>query len=224
MPSTLKKIDGYAFSRTRLKTIGFPSGLKRLGEGAFSYCAKLKKTEGFEKTKISYLPEVVFFDTRLKGLTIPKSCKTIEDNAFWSTKIKEVQLTRRKATKLKFQDSRSKVCSMKPTTTSVKSVKTIQGVGGGLQVSWKKPPKASKTIDGYELWLSTSKSFVKSKTIKTTFNVGNKPAKKGMYRGGGLKKGSRYYAKIRTYKKLKLSDTKITYYTAWSKVKSGITG
>lgn len=77
-----------------------------------------------------------------------------------------------------------------------------------LTVKWK---KQKKSIDGYEIWCSTSKKFTKSATVKKT---AKKTAVKLTVKK--LKARTGYYVKVRTYKKVNGEK----YYSSWSKVKS----
>ena len=76
-----------------------------------------------------------------------------------------------------------------------------------LTVNWE---KQKKSIDGYEIWTSTSKYFTKSATIK-------KKAKKSAVKltVKKLKKKTKYYVKVRTYKKVNGKK----YYSSWSNVR-----
>ena len=74
-----------------------------------------------------------------------------------------------------------------------------------LTVSWKKDSK----VDGYQIQYSTNNKFKKAATVTCS----KKTAKTTIKR---LKKGKKYYVRIRAYKKI--GNKK--YYGAWSKVKS----
>lgn len=78
--------------------------------------------------------------------------------------------------------------------------------GGKFTVKWDK----LKGVDGYELQYCKVKSFknnVKAKKVKS-----EKPAKVTIKK---LKKGTKYYVRIRTYKTV----DGVKYYSKWSKVK-----
>ena len=91
-----------------------------------------------------------------------------------------------------------------PTKTSVSNVKSK--AAGKMTVKWKK----NTSITGYQIQYSLKKSFKGKKTATIS-----KKAKTGRTIKG-LKKGKRYYVRIRTYKKIGGKK----YYSAWSKVKS----
>lgn len=85
--------------------------------------------------------------------------------------------------------------------------KTLNITGKKLSVKWAKNKKAS----GYVIQCSTSKKFKKAKNIV----VSNKGKKLISYTAKNLKKGKKYYVRIRSYKKVKGKK----YYSSWSKVK-----
>ena len=84
-----------------------------------------------------------------------------------------------------------------------KSLKVSSKKAGRLDVSWKKNSKAS----GYQIQYSTNKKFsgAKKVTVKT--------GKKVKTTISGLKKGKKYYVRIRAYKKVSGKNN----YSAWSK-------
>ncbi|MBR1663730.1 MAG: leucine-rich repeat domain-containing protein [Ruminococcus sp.] len=100
----------------------------------------------------------------------------------------------------------TKTFKITPKKTSVKkltSPKTKQ-----LKVTYKKV----KGVTGYQVTYSTSKKFAKSKT-KTVTVKGNAKTSKTVK---SLKKGKKYYVKVRTYKTVNGKK----YYSAYSKVKT----
>lgn len=78
---------------------------------------------------------------------------------------------------------------------------------GGFTVRWKK--QAVQTT-GYQIRYASDKSFKNAKTVTVR---DTKTLSKTVR---GLKKGKRYYVKVRTYKKKKYQ----AYYSAWSEVQS----
>ena len=74
-----------------------------------------------------------------------------------------------------------------------------------ISINWKK----GKKIKGYELYISSSKTF-KSNTFRRAF--GRSKTNTALI---GLKSGKKYYVKIRSYAKV----GKKKYYSEWSKVK-----
>ncbi len=89
------------------------------------------------------------------------------------------------------------------------SIKKLNGKNKSVKVQWK---KISSGIAGYEIQYSTDKRFsvnkTKSKIIKKSKTT-SKEIKK-------LKRNTKYYIRIRTYKK----DGSKTIYSNWSKIKS----
>lgn len=77
--------------------------------------------------------------------------------------------------------------------------------GKKISLRWTRNAKAT----GYQIQYSTSKSFSKVTTVKIK---GNKIVAKTLK---GLKKGKKYYVRIRSYKK----SSNVTSYSAWSKTK-----
>lgn len=89
------------------------------------------------------------------------------------------------------------------------SLSKISASGETISVKWK---KQTKSVTGYEIQYSTSKSFTK----KTTETVTVAGAKKTKTTISGLKSGKKYYARVRTYKVVNGKK----YYSGWSKVKN----
>ena len=99
-----------------------------------------------------------------------------------------------------------------PKSTSVKSAK---GGKKNVTVKWK---KQTKQPTGYQIQYSTKKKFtsgVKTVTIKKNKTTSKKIAK--------LKKNTKYYVRIRTYKTVKVNGKSTKVYSSWSKVKSAKT-
>lgn len=97
--------------------------------------------------------------------------------------------------------SKSITIKVIPTKTTLSSVTNTKGKK--LTVKWKKNTVAT----GYEIQYSTDKTFKKSVTTK---KVTKKTTVSKTY--SGLKKGKKYYVRIRTY--TTVSGTK--YYSGWS--------
>lgn len=89
------------------------------------------------------------------------------------------------------------------------SLSKISASGETISVKWK---KQTKSITGYEIQYSTSKSFTK----KTTVTVTVAGAKKTKTTISGLKSGKKYYVRVRTYKVVNGKK----YYSGWSKTKT----
>ncbi|MCI8860707.1 MAG: leucine-rich repeat domain-containing protein [Lachnospiraceae bacterium] len=93
IPGTVKKIGEGAFSYcSSLKSIKIPKGVTSIGDKTFYFCEKLKSVE-FSNT-VKSIGEMAFWCTSLKSLTIPKSLTKISDKAFayiWGLKAIKVQ-------------------------------------------------------------------------------------------------------------------------------------
>ena len=102
----------------------------------------------------------------------------------------------------------------RPKGTKIKSLKRGRG---SVTVRWNKQAAkvSGKRIAGYQLQLATNKKFTKNKKSVTVKNY--KTVKKKI---SGLKKGKKYYVKIRTYR----IDNGKKIYSPWSGIKSIKTG
>ncbi len=87
-------------------------------------------------------------------------------------------------------------------------VSSLASDAGSISIKWKK----KSGVTGYQIQYSTSSSFASSKTTKVKVK-GAASVKKVLK---GLKKGKKYYIRIRSYKTV--SGT--TYYSAWSSTKT----
>ena len=83
--------------------------------------------------------------------------------------------------------------------------------GGSITAKWKKDATAS----GYELVTSTDKGFTKN---VRTFTIKNNSSVSKTIKG--LKKGRKYYFKIRSFKKIKVDSKSTKMYSDYSKAKS----
>ena len=94
----------------------------------------------------------------------------------------------------------------KPNVSST-SITKLTGKKKAFLVKYKK----SGTATGYQIKYSLNKSMKNAKKVKTT----------KLYRTiKNLKKGKRYYVKVRAYRKLKVNGVTKTYYSKWSARKS----
>ncbi len=94
--------------------------------------------------------------------------------------------------------------TINPKATKIKSVSASKKK---LSVKWS---KVKKEISGYKIMYSTKKNF---KSLTHTLTVGKTKTSKTIK---GLKKGKKYYVKVRTYKKINGK----CYYSSWSASKS----
>ena len=81
LPSSLERIEEYAFEKCRFTMIQIPHSVKYIGDYAFSNCANLSKIilpEGLE-----YLGERAFYECKsLPEITLPKALKHIKEETF----------------------------------------------------------------------------------------------------------------------------------------------
>lgn len=137
------------------------------------------------------------------GKSIPKDCYTVK---YGNTQSKIVgKYTVSVVFKNKYSGVLTGTYKITPRKCSLKSVKA-KGKRK-VAVSWKK----DNSVNGYQIQYSTSKSFKGAKSV----NTGNKNyiTSKTLT---GLKKGKKYYVRIRTYK----TTGKVKYYSPWSSAKS----
>ena len=91
LPDTVRRIDSYAFSETALESITIPVGVTEIGPGAFYGCKNLKTVEILGR--IEKLKESVFSHCeKLTQVTIPRSVKDIEKDAFSNSGIETIAI------------------------------------------------------------------------------------------------------------------------------------
>ncbi len=92
------------------------------------------------------------------------------------------------------------------------SLSKLTAKKNGFALKWKKQPVQ---VTGYEIQYSTSSKFAKKATQTVT-------AKKGRTSRtvSGLKAKKKYYARIRTYKTVKINGSSSNLYSSWSKAKN----
>ncbi len=170
------------------------------------------KTLALSKTSYTYdgktkKPSVTVKDTA--GKVIPASNYTVS----YAKGRKNVGVYSVKVTfKGEYKGTLSGSFKIVPKSTSVKSAK---GGKKNVTVKWK---KQTKQTTGYQIQYSTKKKFtsgVKTVTIKKNKTTSKKIAK--------LKKNTKYYVRIRTYKTVKVNGKSTKVYSSWSKVKSAKT-
>lgn len=158
----------------------------RLSKTKFTYDGKQKK------------PSVAVYDTN--GNRLSSSCYTLNYSGNANPGKKKVTITftgNYSGTIVKYYN----VIPKAQTISSVKSPSKKK-----LNVTWKK----DKTVSGYQIQYSTSKSFSKD---KKTITVSKKNTSKAIKVS---KSGKKYYVRVRAYKTI---DGKKAY-GSWSKVKS----
>ena len=91
------------------------------------------------------------------------------------------------------------------------SIKKLTAGKKKITIKWK---KQKKNTDGYEIQYSTNKKF--KKAVKTVTVKNNKKNTKTIKK---LKRGKKYYVRIRTYKNVSSNGQTIRVYSDWSKKK-----
>ena len=88
-------------------------------------------------------------------------------------------------------------------------LKPVKSKNKTLKLRWKK----SKSVSGYQILVASDKDFTKN---VRKINV---KAKKKTRKIKKLKKGRKYYVKIRSYKKVKVDGRNAKMYSSYSKTK-----
>ncbi len=96
-----------------------------------------------------------------------------------------------------------KTLKTKNVTPTPTKLTLVQGAKKAVKLKWK---KATKSVSGYQILISTKKSFSSYNRIKVANNA------KTSYTVKKLKAKKTYYVKIRTYYKL----NGVTYFSGWS--------
>lgn len=80
LPTSLKKIDDYAFHNTKLKEITIPEGVTEMGESVFVFCWDLRKVNLPSTLKI--IGDWCFFSIYLPTLIVPDSVISAGGDSF----------------------------------------------------------------------------------------------------------------------------------------------
>ena len=168
---------------------------KSYGDKWFKINAKLERGDG----KLSYS------SSDKKVATVDSKGKvTIKGTGTCTITVKAKGTSNYKEKKVKI------TLNVKPKKASLKSVKASKGKK--MTIKWSKDTRAS----GYQIYYSTSKDFSSKNTKKVTVS-GNKNTSKTIK---SLKKGKKYYVKVRSYKTVKNNGKNQKLYGSWSKVKN----
>ena len=212
IPASVTSLDTQAaFAVSGFESLTFPGSIKALPKSTCSSCASLKTV--VLKEGVTDIGTTAFKDCKvLSTITIPSTVKSISDDAFQNcTGISTVYIPASNtyainwfkehgyAAAIKTPDSgtgNTGSDTEKATLSKLKSVKLKALSAKKLQISWKKLSKKEQgKIQKIEIQYSTDKSFktgVKTKYAKKT---------KSSYTIKGLKKNTKYYVRIRAYKK-----------------------
>ena len=92
LPSSLKEISNYCFAFSQIESINFPENITKLGNYSFFGCKQLKDIN-LSLTNIKTIPKKCFANcSNLETIILPIYLETIEYKAFFSTKIKQLEL------------------------------------------------------------------------------------------------------------------------------------
>ncbi len=83
MPSTIEKIESYAFKKSKnLTVVNLNEGLKEIGAEAFSYCGKNESLIIPDSTEV--IRKKAFYGTTIKSITLGLRLNKIESGAFYN--------------------------------------------------------------------------------------------------------------------------------------------
>ena len=71
IPSKIKIIGSYSFSRSKIASILIPSHVKQICEGAFSYCKQLSRVEFEPNSELRTIEKDAFSYSALASILIP---------------------------------------------------------------------------------------------------------------------------------------------------------
>ena len=92
LPSKLKKIGSNAFESTAITKLVAPSTLESIGSSAFENCKSLKSVD-LSKSKLTKISNRTFCgNTKLNEIKLPKTLKTVLNNAFGDAAITSLDL------------------------------------------------------------------------------------------------------------------------------------
>lgn len=92
IPSTVKKIGGYAFSSGKIQSVVIPASVEAIYAFAFNMCPKLTSVDNTNAT-YSYIGKFAFErDSALSSFTIPRSVTLIDQKAFQSSGLNSINI------------------------------------------------------------------------------------------------------------------------------------
>lgn len=89
LPESVTVIDDFAFMKSSVTSINIPSGVKRIGDGAF-YDTPLNLDDGFLPSSVETIGMGAFKKTKINAVTLPDSIKEVGVSAFRSTNIQSL--------------------------------------------------------------------------------------------------------------------------------------
>ena len=86
----LSEIEGNAFQGSELMKITLPSGIRTIGENAFSGCTSLKRVDFSLCNSLNIISQRAFQQTAIKEVSIPNSVRQINNKSFYQCSSLEV--------------------------------------------------------------------------------------------------------------------------------------
>lgn len=90
VPEGVETLGDYSFSHTTIRSVGLPSTLKTIGEGAFQGCECINSV--VIPSSVTLIGKGAFYSTSLDYITLNEGLESIGENAFQRTKLSEIQL------------------------------------------------------------------------------------------------------------------------------------
>ncbi|BBF42883.1 uncharacterized protein containing predicted phosphatase domain [Lachnospiraceae bacterium KM106-2] len=175
------------------------------GKQVFKYTKTYNKAYGCKKFKLN--AKLKKGDGKLTYRSSNKKVATVTKKGMVTVKGTGVcTLTVNAKASSNFNAAKASI-TLKVSPKKASLTKVTPQKGKKLSVKWKKDSRSS----GYQIQYSTNRAFKKSqkKTMISKKNITNKTLKK-------LKKGKKYYVRVRAYKTVKIKGKKMNLYGAWS--------
>ncbi len=165
---------------------------------------KQNNITGYKIYKYNYERECWEYYKQVKGYK-SNSCKIskLKESTTYKFRVRSYAMINHKKQYGQYSDSLKTITA--PKKTSIKSIKSNSN--RQIKIGWKKVLKGT----GYQIQYSTKKSFIKN---VVSFRVKDKYSNYKKIKN--LKKGKKYYFRVRSYKYYKGNR----YYSSWSEVKS----
>ncbi|KAK8840051.1 hypothetical protein M9Y10_030984 [Tritrichomonas musculus] len=82
IPSSIKRISPYAFSKCKIHNIFIPANVTEICEGAFFYCINLRQVEIPQNSKLQKIGKDAFYHTAIGSIYIPSTIISIKNGVF----------------------------------------------------------------------------------------------------------------------------------------------
>ena len=203
MPSMTLTLNGQKLTKNKDYRLSYSKNVSVgtatvTATGMGKYGGTVKKTfaikYNFTKASVSSISDKVYAGKAIKpSVTVKYSGKTLKNGTDYTVSYKNNTNTG-KATvtitgKGSYSGKKTVTFKIKPKTASISKATTPKA--GQLKVEWKKDSQAS----GYQIFYATDSKFTKNKGTATITK--NSTLSKTV---SSLKKGTRYYVKVRSYK------------------------